>query len=80
MQQCRFEPRWDYKPKAPGQGTSPGSIGSLNRDSNAEYPANIPRRIERSECAKGRARRGWMHSPPTDIPDGCRAGVLPASS
>ena len=56
-----FEPRWDYKRKTPGQGASPGSIGSLNRDSNAEYPANIPHRIERSECAKGRARRGWMH-------------------
>ena len=58
-----FEPRWDYKRKAPGQGTSPESIASLNRDSNAEYPANIPRRIEPSECAKGRACRGWMHSP-----------------
>ena len=56
-----FKSRWDYKRKTPGQGASPESIGSLNRDSNAEYPANIPHRIERSECAKGRAPRGWMH-------------------
>src|SRR4029453_3207522 len=58
-----FAPRWDYQRKASGQGTSPKSIGSLNRDSNAGYPANIPHRIERSDCAKGCARRGWMHSP-----------------
>jgi hypothetical protein len=58
-----FEPRWDYERKTPGQGTSPESIGSLNRDSDAGYPANIPHRIERSECAKGCAPRGWMHSP-----------------
>jgi hypothetical protein len=54
-----FEPRWDYKRETPGQGV-PASIGSLNRDSNAEYPVNN-RTIEHSECAKGRARRGWMH-------------------
>jgi hypothetical protein len=69
-----FEPRWDYKRKAPGQDTIPESIGLLNRDSNAEYPANIPHRIERSECAKGRARRGWMHSHRTAHP-ALEAGV-----
>jgi hypothetical protein len=36
----------------------------LNRDSNAEYPANIPHGLVRSDCAKQRARRGWMHSLP----------------
>jgi hypothetical protein len=40
-----FEPRWDYKRKAPGQGTGPESIGWLNRDSKAEYPENIPSQI-----------------------------------
>jgi hypothetical protein len=58
-----FEPRWDYEHKGPGHGASPEPIGSLNRDSNAEYLANIPRRIERSECAKERARRGWSTRP-----------------
>ena len=67
-----FEPRWDYKRKAPGQGVSPESIRSLNRDSNAGYPANIPHRIERSERPKGRARRGWMHSPPLRLQCGIR--------
>ena len=57
-----FEPRWDYTHKVPGQGTSPKSIGWLNRDSNAEYPANIPHRIERSDGAGEPASRGWMHS------------------
>ena len=52
-----------YERKVPGQGTDRESTGWLNRDSNAEYPANIPRRIEPSECAKERGRRGWMHSP-----------------
>ncbi len=56
---------WAYERKTPGQGTSPGSIRSLNRDSNPGYPANIPHRIERRECAKGRACGGWMHSPPS---------------
>ena len=48
-----FEPRWDYKRKAPGQGTSSKSSGSLNRDSNTEYPENVPSQIVRSrseEC------------------------------
>jgi hypothetical protein len=48
-----FEPRWDYKRKAPGQGIGPESICCLNRDSNAEYPENIPSQIVRSrswEC------------------------------
>jgi hypothetical protein len=31
--------------ETPGQGTGPESIGSLNRDSNAGYPENIPSRI-----------------------------------
>jgi len=52
-----------YERKTPSQGTSPGSIRSLNRHSNAGYPANIPHRVERGECAKGRARGGWMRSP-----------------
>ncbi len=47
-----FKSRWDYDRKTPVQGTSPGSIGSLNRDSNAGYPANIPQRIERSQWPK----------------------------
>jgi hypothetical protein len=50
-----FEPRWDYKGKVAGQGTSHGSTAWLNRGSNAGYPANIPHRIERSEFATGRA-------------------------
>jgi hypothetical protein len=54
-----FKSRWDYQRKPPGQGTSPESIRSLNRDSNSGYPANIPHRIERSESAKGCARQGW---------------------
>jgi hypothetical protein len=58
-----FKSRWDYKRETAGHGTSPESICSLNRDSNAGYPANIPHRIKRSESAKGRARRGWMHRP-----------------
>jgi len=37
-----------YKRKPPGQGTSSKSSGSLNRDSNAEYPENIPSQIVRS--------------------------------
>jgi hypothetical protein len=40
-----FEPRWDYKREAPGQGPSPESIGLLNCDSNREYPENIPSQI-----------------------------------
>jgi hypothetical protein len=43
-----FEPRWDYERKPPGQGTSSKSSGSSNRDSNAEYPENIPSQIVRS--------------------------------
>ncbi len=58
-----FKSRWDYEPELAGQGHSPEPAGSLNGDSNAEYPANIPRALERGECAKERARRGWMHSP-----------------
>jgi hypothetical protein len=56
-----FEPRWDYQRKVPGQGTSPESIGWLNRSSIAEYPANIPHQIERSERARAAGCRGWMH-------------------
>ena len=44
-----FEPRWDYEHKGPGQGASLKAFGGLNRDSNSEYPENIPSRIERSE-------------------------------
>jgi hypothetical protein len=44
-----FEPRWDYEHKGPGQGTSLRAFGRLNRNSKAEYPENIPSRIERSE-------------------------------
>ncbi len=44
-----FESRWDYKRKAPGQGAGPESSGSLNRDSKAEYPENIPSQIVRSK-------------------------------
>jgi hypothetical protein len=47
-----FEPRWDYEQKGPGQGTSMKAFGGLNRDSNAEYPENIPSCIERSEVRK----------------------------
>lgn len=39
--------------QVPGQNTSPEAIGSLNRDSNTEYPANTPRRPERN----GRPKR-----------------------
>jgi hypothetical protein len=59
-----FKSRWDYEWKIRGQGTSPGSIRLLNRDSDAGYPADIPQRIERNECAKELALRGWMHSSP----------------
>lgn len=38
-----------YKYKGPGQGPSLKASGGLNRDSNSEYPENIPSRIERSE-------------------------------
>lgn len=41
--EARVEPRWDYKCKAPGQGTSRESTSWLNRGSNAEYPARISR-------------------------------------
>jgi hypothetical protein len=34
--------------QTPGQGTSSKSSGSLNRDSNAEYPEDIPSQIVRS--------------------------------
>jgi hypothetical protein len=37
-----FEPRWDYEWKTRGQGTSPGSIRLLNRDSDAGYPRKYP--------------------------------------
>jgi hypothetical protein len=58
-----FEPRWDYERKVPGQGASPQSIGWLNRDSIAKFPANLPHGIVRRDCAQQRARRGWIHSP-----------------
>jgi hypothetical protein len=54
-----FEPRWDYKSKMPGQGTSPEAISSLNRDSNTEYPANIPRRIKRRGTRTPNAENTW---------------------
>jgi hypothetical protein len=63
-----FKSRWDYKSKTTGQGTSPDSISWLNPDSNARYPANIPHRIERSDRATFRARRGWMHSRGRPVP------------
>jgi hypothetical protein len=53
-----FEPRWDYKHKAPGQGTSPESVGRLNHDSNAEYPENIPSQIVRSTSMSVTRRKG----------------------
>jgi hypothetical protein len=61
--ETRVRTPWDYNRETAGHGISPESIRSLNRDSNAGYPANIPHRLKRSECAKGRARRGWIHSP-----------------
>jgi hypothetical protein len=53
-----FEPRWDYEHKGPGQGTSLRTFGRLNRDSNAEYPENIPSRIERSEVPESQRIEG----------------------
>ena len=47
-----FEPRWDYERKAPGEGTSPESIGSLNNESDAEYPENIPSQIVRNRSGQ----------------------------
>jgi hypothetical protein len=38
-------PRWDCKRKNPKSATSPGSVRSLNRHSNAGDRANIPRRL-----------------------------------
>src|ERR687898_1629226 len=40
-----FKSRRDYKSKLPGQSTTPEATGSLNRDSIAEYPENIPSQI-----------------------------------
>jgi hypothetical protein len=40
-----FEPRWDYKREVAGHGISREATGSLNDDSNAEYPENIPSQI-----------------------------------
>ena len=60
-----------YKRKAPGQRTSPESISSLNRDSNAEYPENIPSQIVPSrswESVSG--RKGgytWTQPPSTQL-------------
>jgi hypothetical protein len=57
-----FEPRWDYEHKGPGQGTSMKAFGRLNRDSNAEYPENIPSRIERSEVRESPRGMHWSYS------------------
>ena len=43
-----FEPRWDYEREVPGQATSREATRSLNDDSIAKYPDNIPGRIEPS--------------------------------
>ena len=59
-----FEPRWDYNCKVPGQGTSHVSMSWLNTDSNPEYPANIPRQIERQ-----RVRKRWRASRVDALPN-----------
>jgi hypothetical protein len=40
----------DYRREAPGQGTSHEATGSLNDDSIAEYPENIPSQIVHSRA------------------------------
>jgi hypothetical protein len=53
-----FEPRWDYARKVPGQGSTPQSIDWLNRDSNTEYPENIPSQIVPSVSSQCHPRKG----------------------
>jgi hypothetical protein len=60
-----FKSRWDYECKLPGQGARPEAMGSVNRDSNAKYPAYIPRRIERiASSRKGARIEGGCTRPP----------------
>jgi hypothetical protein len=65
-----FEPRWDYRREAPGQGTGREATGSLNDDSIAEYPENIPSQIVRSRAGSLIRRKGgytWTLPMVTDL-------------
>jgi hypothetical protein len=59
-----FEPRWDYKCKAPGQGTSRESTSWLNRGSNAEYPAISRIGSSIGECTSSARVEGGCIPPP----------------
>jgi hypothetical protein len=56
-----FKSRWDYKRELAGQRHSAEAAGSLNGDSNAEYPENIPSQVVRSGLQNRRTAEGWIH-------------------
>jgi hypothetical protein len=43
-----FKSRWDYNREPAGQRDVSVAVGSLNGDSNAKYPENIPSQIVHS--------------------------------
>jgi hypothetical protein len=59
-----FEPRWDYKCKAPGQGTSRESTSWLNRGSTPNIPQISRIGSSIGECRSGARVEGGCTRPP----------------